>query len=1231
MLPYKPETDWLFRFQRLACHILLGMSLCVALILILLAVKPASVAYADTFTVDTSDDTVDATPGDGLCGDAGGDCSLRAAIMEANAMISDDTIILTSGVYTLTLSGSGEDNSLTGDLDVVTGTLIISGAGALNTVVDGNQLDRVLHVQSGAVVRVYNVALTNGKTANVGLNGESGGGVYNLGQLTLMDCAISNNVTGDGSEAPDGGRGGHGGGVYNASHATLTIKSSLVTHNATGNGGEGGDMGGTSGDGGSGGGIYNAGTMSLTHSIVSNNVTGQGGPCGGHCIAGIGGFGGGAYNAGVLTLTRSTVNSNTAGPAGTGGIFNLGDGCGGGVSNRGVLSLINSTLSGNQANGSGGGVNNVWGGALTINNSTIVTNVVDLNNDDDGVNPESGGGVYEHSSDVVNVKNSIIAGNIEMNEGAQDCDGNINSQGYNLVGEGTGCPTDGPGDLTVDPDDVFVTVLGSLRDNGGDTLTHALLPGSPAIDAGHPAPPGSGGDACLPTDQRGENRFVCDSGAFELLNSLAIRKAGTPWALAPGEVLTYTLVYTNHSQQTALDVLITDTLPLSLTVVDVARSGPPITPTGDVSFTWQVGAIEPGTSGAITLTTVVSPLFGSTFTLTNRALITSTNPAYVDETLDDNVSVVHTLVDGEPPLPPGLLRPTDGTLTHTTELTLTWSASPNSDVLGYLLDWNGAPTDVGDVTQYKVTVLADGLYTWTVAAYDSLGNTSFYTSVWTFTVDGTPPQVLDFAPEAGETGVTINAPVLITFSEAINTDGFDYLATPNPGGWSATRSGDGAAVSLEHTPFAYQTTYTFTVSAAYDLAGNPLSDAPVQWTFTTTAEPCTQVVGVDLTLVTTGIIYPGQPVTFQAAISPDDLTPPYTYVIDYGDDTVISSTASLNPLPLTHTYAATGSHQATIGVWNCAMSEPVTDSVLVEVYSEEPTCTEVTDVALSYTNTAPIYVGDAVYFQADLLPDEADPDYHYIVTLDGAAGETTRSGVEPSTFQHSFDTSGTHTVEVAVWNCDMTVPNLVTAAIEVDVYPLDVCVPISGITFAPTQAVQFSPITFTPTITPREASPPIDYLWDFGDGSPPVSGPDPTHTYECGPNTVTLTAGNACSQRIISQSVSVALYDCCVSPQVRFDHSLPLSVGTPITFSNTTTWCTVYPITYTWGFGDGSPPLTAVDATHTYSVAGRFTVWLSANMNCGCGEWRSGVYSRTLSLVGMPAYRVYLPVVLKND
>jgi VCBS repeat-containing protein len=96
-----------------------------------------------------------------------------------------------------------------------------------------------------------------------------------------------------------------------------------------------------------------------------------------------------------------------------------------------------------------------------------------------------------------------------------------------------------------------------------------------------------------------------------------------------------------------------------------------------------------------------------------------------------------------------------------------------------------------------------------------------------------PPTVSAVSPSNGAIDVAVDTAVVVTFSEEINTGSLTYAATPDPGGWSATWSSGGTVATLNHNLFTYQTVYTISVTAADDLAGNPLSGAPVEWSFTT--------------------------------------------------------------------------------------------------------------------------------------------------------------------------------------------------------------------------------------------------------------------------------------------------------------------------------------------------------------------------------------------------------------
>ena len=193
-------------------------------------------------------------------------------------------------------------------------------------------------------------------------------------------------------------------------------------------------------------------------------------------------FGGGVLNEGMMTIDSSTIYANDA--------SSLEGGFGGGIANTGTMTITNSTISRNSASGFeqkwGGGLFNDRGAVLTLIHTTITDNTSDSGGD--GISNE--GTVY--------LSNTIIAGN-----GDNDCEGWISygDLGYNLIGDGScGFPVGG------DP------LLGPLQDNGGLTWTHALLAGSPAVDAGDCY----GGT--LLVDQRGVPRpqgAACDIGSFE--------------------------------------------------------------------------------------------------------------------------------------------------------------------------------------------------------------------------------------------------------------------------------------------------------------------------------------------------------------------------------------------------------------------------------------------------------------------------------------------------------------------------------------------------------------------------------------------------------------------------------------------------------------------------------------------------------------------------------------------
>ncbi|HEX3555996.1 MAG TPA: right-handed parallel beta-helix repeat-containing protein [Thermoanaerobaculia bacterium] len=251
---------------------------------------------------------------------------------------------------------------------------------------------------------------------------------------------------------------------------------------------------------GLGGAILNAGTLTLERSIVTGNssVAGPEGP----------GFGGGLYSNGnhsSLTVTQSTIDDNSS------------KGGGGGLAAGGLLHLANVTLSNNHADSDFGGGLYIYGTAhAIINNVTVVDN-----------SALRGGGLLVEDNAFIGIapviSNSIIAGNTAKTS-QPDCWGPVDSS-YNLIGFAD-VTCNGPSPANHDVVGIGVPIpakVGALQSVGGPTPVRPLAPGSPALDNGNPAPPGSGGRACEAIDQRGAARpgtfgagsARCDIGAYE--------------------------------------------------------------------------------------------------------------------------------------------------------------------------------------------------------------------------------------------------------------------------------------------------------------------------------------------------------------------------------------------------------------------------------------------------------------------------------------------------------------------------------------------------------------------------------------------------------------------------------------------------------------------------------------------------------------------------------------------
>jgi CSLREA domain-containing protein len=575
-----------------------------------------------------------------------GDCSLREAIQAANTNAAvdacvpgagADTVLVPAGTYLLAIPGANEDANQTGDLDILDHVTLV-GDGAGLTILDGNQLDRVLDMWTGLTVEIDALTVTHGRVQDL-----SGGGIYNQGTLTLNDVALLANTvvsadyyggggltseawaldssvtlnhclvqgnsapvgggvsscvgtgftaemsvhdttvsgntawfagglyggyfigatlgvstlavldsTVEGNTANDGDAGGimATGGFSDQVFATLTVDHSTFQGNTTSLCGGGINIGNVSGQGlgviatvtdstvegnfgNAGGGLcalYGGGgvgaSLTVDHTDVRNNTaSGWMGAGGGVAAAGaavviagsaihdnaatcqgsVCGWGGAiaAQLGSQVTVEASTINNNSASGPG------IDAGLGGGLMLLlgSTAAFANSTVSGNSAGQYGGGVQllgEASPASLALVNTTIAGNSAGL-----------GGGAIETNNRgagaTVTFKNSLVAGNsAPANASCENPDegygpGILDSLGNNLEDHDL-CEFDQPTDLPdTDP------LLGPLHDNGGPTWTHALLTGSPAIDAGDDA-------ACPPTDQRGVPRPqgpASDIGAFE--------------------------------------------------------------------------------------------------------------------------------------------------------------------------------------------------------------------------------------------------------------------------------------------------------------------------------------------------------------------------------------------------------------------------------------------------------------------------------------------------------------------------------------------------------------------------------------------------------------------------------------------------------------------------------------------------------------------------------------------
>jgi hypothetical protein len=405
-----------------------------------------------------------------------------------------------------------------------------------NVTVSGNSITRRGDTGGGGIYKASGtLTLVDSTVADNQVGGgglyQRGGGIYNAsGPLILVSSTVADNHVG-------GGRYNWGGGIYNA--GTLTVRASTISGNSVGVPGAA-----------SGGGIYNAfpdTTATISDSaIINNTALSGGGILNGASVDHStisGNQGGGIWSYGFVELTDSTVADNTANP-GIAAIRyrierstisgNIAPGYVGGIAQIGLPGsglIENSTISGNTGNFAGGIlVGNSYAGLgafLTLDHCTIVNN--------HGLSNAGGIWVDTYGSDhgYLIIRQTIVAGNDVANPSAgPDVNGPVEiSRGSNFIGNGDFSSGWSDSDRVGTPNVPLDPLLGPLQDNGGPTLTHAPLPGSPLLFNG------AGDDS---PDQRGSLRLTNAPGAVAYNPATAFR-ISAPSTVVAGQPLDLTV------------------------------------------------------------------------------------------------------------------------------------------------------------------------------------------------------------------------------------------------------------------------------------------------------------------------------------------------------------------------------------------------------------------------------------------------------------------------------------------------------------------------------------------------------------------------------------------------------------------------------------------------------------------------------------------------------------------
>jgi hypothetical protein len=757
---------------------------------------------ASTITVTTTSDAVTHTG-----------TSLRDAISqaEANATASSpQTIVFADGLAggTITLQqGQFLINNTAGLVAIDESSL------SSPVTINASLSSRIFQVNNGAQLVLQDASLENGEnTDNPG-----GGAITNSGSLTLDGSTFSNNVAsnyGGGAVSNFGilavnncsfsaNSGPTGGAIYSVgSAANVTVNDSVFTGNFGGLGG---------------GAIYNSGLLTVTASTFANNSVYTG--------ASTSGAGGAIGNAaGRASISACTFDTNSAGSGGaidvegwitvTGSAMVDNSATDGGAISAEVypLVMVNSTLSGNMATANGGAIYSASQSAVALTDCTVSGNSAGA----------EGGGVFSSGSQAVALVNTIVGDNSATTagpdvEGAVTGNNSLVRDGTSLTGMSNGSAGNqvGTSAQPVEP------MLGTLRNNGGPTETMALLPGSPAIQAG-----GVVTTVAQSAGTSNQTIYVANAGLI---------------ASAPG-------AYLVSIDGEEIEVTNADDTTGALTVVRDLNGAPAALNPGDTVYLYtdQRGVVrgQPSDVGAFAYTTTtapptvsaVSPASGSayggttvTITGTNLAAATAVDFGSAPATISGRSATQLTVI--APAGPAGTVDVTVTTAGGT-------SAKSAQDQFTYL----PVPT-VSGVTP-SVGALAGGI-TVTITGTNLSGATvvDFGAAPATITNDSAT-QITVTAPagSAGTVDVTVTTATGTSAKSAL--DQFTYVAAPTVSGVSPLFGpvAGGSPVTITGTNLSGATAVDFGTAA-----GTITTDSGTQITVTTPAVTFTGTVFVTVT------------------------------------------------------------------------------------------------------------------------------------------------------------------------------------------------------------------------------------------------------------------------------------------------------------------------------------------------------------------------------------------------